>query len=164
MTADDDTHLPHLTLPLQGKVPPIATSAVAARVRGSKSPASGKEAKSAATHGDGPLETQKLLHSVCDVLEDMKAVDITVIPLKDMATFADFLVVTSGTSTRHVASIGQALEKTLGKHIRSVEGLREGEWVCADLSDIVVHIFVPEKRVLYNLEKLWSNVFPEPKA
>jgi ribosome-associated protein len=60
-----------------------------------------------------------------------------------------------------VASIGKNLTDTMGKHIYGIEGLKDSEWVCADLGDIVVHIFVPEKRALYNLEKLWGHIFPE---
>ncbi len=99
------------------------------------------------------------LERVKAALEDMKAEGLLVIPLAGQASFADYLVIASGTSTRHVSSMGRALEDKLGKAILSIEGMAEGEWVCADLGDIVVHLFVPEKRVLYNLEKLWSHVF-----
>lgn len=98
------------------------------------------------------------------ILDDAKAHDVTVIPLAGQASFADYLVIATGTSTRHVSSMGRALQEKVGKqHIFGLEGLEDGEWVCADLGGIVVHIFVPEKRALYNLEKLWSHVFtPAP--
>jgi ribosome-associated protein len=110
-----------------------------------------------------PAQPTSELERVKAALEDMKAEGLLVIPLAGQASFADFLVIASGTSTRHVSSMGRALLDKLGKAVISIEGMTEGEWVCADLGDIVVHLFVPEKRVLYNLEKLWSHVF-EPSA
>jgi ribosome-associated protein len=104
------------------------------------------------------------LRQVTAILEDYKAQDIVVIPLAGQASFADYLVIASGTSTRHVSSMGQALQSKLGKkEFLGLEGLSDGEWVCADMGNIVIHIFIPEKRVLYNLEKLWSYAFPEPE-
>lgn len=108
-----------------------------------------------------PPEAPHELEQVRRVLEDMKAENLMVIPLAGQASFADYLVIASGTSTRHVSSMGQALDAKLGKAVLGMEGVSEGEWVCADLGDIVVHLFVPEKRVLYNLEKLWSHVFTD---
>jgi ribosome-associated protein len=102
------------------------------------------------------------LKQVTAVLDDYKAQNVTVIPLAGQASFADYLVIATGTSTRHVSSMGSALQDKLGKAtVLSLEGMVEGEWVCADLGNIVVHLFVPEKRALYNLEKLWSHVFTE---
>jgi ribosome-associated protein len=99
------------------------------------------------------------LQRVVSILEDYKAVNITVLPLAGQASFADFMVVASGTSTRHVASMGQALHDKMARDVLGMEGLNDGEWVCADMGAVVVHVFVPEKRTLYNLEKLWSHVF-----
>jgi ribosome-associated protein len=100
------------------------------------------------------------LRHVVAVLEDYKAQNVVVIPLAGQASFADYLVIASGTSTRHVSSMGLGLRDKLGSKA-FLEGLQDGEWVCADLGGIVVHMFTPEKRVLYNLEKLWSHVFTE---
>lgn len=103
------------------------------------------------------------LKQVTSILEDYKAQQLTVIPLAGQASFADYLVIATGTSTRHVTSMGAALRDKIGKqHFLGLEGMQDGEWVCADLGAIVIHLFVPEKRVLYNLEKLWSYAFPEP--
>lgn len=155
IVADEETlfsrHSPH-----QGKVRPIAASVSATRVRGTKGQPHKPEAGG---NGQNTLTTRTLLDKVTDALADMKAVDVTVIPLAGMASFADFLVVATGTSTRHVSSIGKAVQDALGKHVYGMEGLRDGEWVCADLGDVVVHVFTPEKRAIYNLEKLWSHVF-----
>lgn len=107
-----------------------------------------------------PQTSADEVERVCAILEDGKAHDIVVIPLAGQAGFADYLIIASGTSTRHVSSMGQAVQDKLGKeHVFGLEGLQDGEWVCADLGGIVVHIFLPEKRALYNLEKLWSHVF-----
>lgn len=157
LRADEDVPTPLHPLQPQRKVSSIATSASAARVRGAKG-----QPRSASGSGSGQSvtpETQQLLAQVEAVLEDMKSLEIKVIPLAGMTSFADFMVIASGTSTRHVASIGHALHDKLKPHIIGLEGLTDGEWVCADLGDIVVHIFLPEKRALYNLEKLWSDVF-----
>ena len=116
--------------------------------------------KAALAPSQPPREPDEL-QRVRAVLEDMKADKVVVIPLAGQASFADFLVIASGTSSRHVSSIGQALDKALGKAVLGMEGLSEGEWVCADLGDIVVHVFVPDKRALYNLEKLWSHIFAD---
>jgi len=99
------------------------------------------------------------LKRVIAVLEDYKALDVVVIPLAGKTSIADFMVVATGTSTRHVASMGQALDKALRSDMVGIEGLRDGEWVCADMGDVVAHVFTAEKRALYNLEKLWSHVF-----
>ncbi len=121
------------------------------------------EAPKAARNGSDTLADE--LKRVLAVLDDQKAQQVTVIPLAGQASFADYLVIATGTSTRHVSSIGLGLRDKLGsKAFLGLEGLQDGEWVCADMGGIVVHIFVPEKRALYNLEKLWSHVFTEPPA
>lgn len=118
------------------------------------------EALKARSGGDSLADELK---RVTAILDDQKAQQVTVIPLAGQASFADYLVIATGTSTRHVSSIGLALREKLGsKAVLGLEGLQDGEWVCADLGGIVVHVFVPEKRALYNLEKLWSHVFTEP--
>lgn len=101
------------------------------------------------------------MKQVVEVLDDYKAQDVVVIPLLGKASFADFLVVASGGSSRHVSSMGGALEDRLGREVIGAEGLKDGEWVCMDMRAVVVHLFVPEKRALYNLEKLWSHAFDE---
>jgi ribosome-associated protein len=92
-------------------------------------------------------------------LDDLKAQDITVIDLHGKASFADYMVVATGTSSRHTASLGDNVAASLKKEgfrVYGMEGQQAGEWVCVDAGDIVVHIFQPDFRKLYNLEKLWS--------
>ncbi len=89
----------------------------------------------------------------------MKAEDTTSIDLSGKSSIADYMVVTSGRSQRHVASVAEHVIKDLHEaglgHVR-VEGLRQGDWVLIDAGDVIVHVFRPEVRAFYNLEKMWS--------
>jgi ribosome-associated protein len=89
----------------------------------------------------------------------MKAEDSLTINLTGKSSIADFMVVASGRSQRHVASIADQvvkdIEKAGGPRVR-VEGLRQGDWVLIDAGDVIVHVFRPEVRAHYNLEKMWS--------
>jgi len=89
----------------------------------------------------------------------MKAEDSVTIDLTGKSSIADFMVVASGRSQRHVASIADQVVKDIEKagvpRVR-VEGLRQGDWVLIDAGDVIVHVFRPEVRVHYNLEKMWS--------
>ncbi len=93
------------------------------------------------------------------VLDDAKAEDIQQIDLRDRSSFADFMVIASGTSTRQVKAMAERLvlrAKAAGVQPLGVEGDREAEWVLVDLIDVVVHIMLPQTRAFYNLEKLWT--------
>jgi ribosome-associated protein len=89
----------------------------------------------------------------------MKAEDSLTIDLTGKSSIADFMVVASGRSQRHVASIADQVVKDIEKagvpRVR-VEGLRQGDWVLIDAGDVIVHVFRPEVRAHYNLEKMWS--------
>jgi ribosome-associated protein len=93
-------------------------------------------------------------------LEDMKAEDTVTIDLTGKSAIADTMVVTSGRSNRHVVSIAdkaiEALEKSGVKGLR-VEGKRNGDWVLIDASDVIIHVFRPEVRAFYDLEKMWAG-------
>ncbi len=92
-------------------------------------------------------------------LDDMKAVDVTSIDVKDRTSVTDWMIICSGTSKRHVKSIAENLVKE-AKHINmqplGIEGLDVGEWVLVDLGDAVIHVMMPETRKFYSIEKLWS--------
>ncbi|MFW5815292.1 MAG: ribosome silencing factor [Wenzhouxiangella sp.] len=101
---------------------------------------------------------------LCDLavasLEDSKGEAIQVIDLTDRSTFADYMIVASGSSTRQVKAMADRLvqrAKAAGHKPLGVEGDREAEWVLVDLADVVVHLMLPQTRALYNLEKLWSS-------
>ena len=90
---------------------------------------------------------------------DGKAEDLAVHDVTGLCSYADFLVIMSGRSTRHVQGLAANIEEELrGKRLSaSIEGLAEGQWVILDLSDVVVHIFYHEQRAFYNLDGLWRK-------
>ncbi len=93
-------------------------------------------------------------------LEDDKAKDIRVIDLGGKTDFADYMVIASGTSQRHINAMTENLRqkiKASGAHRVSIEGNTLCDWVLIDAGDIVVHLFRPEIREFYNLEKLWGG-------
>lgn len=101
-----------------------------------------------------------LLNLVEASLDDDKAEDIVVIDLKDKGSFADYMVIASGRSDRHVGAMADHLVenmKTAGLPSVPAEGTEQCDWVLLDGGDVVVHLFRPEVRSFYNLEKLWSD-------
>ena len=99
-----------------------------------------------------------------NALEDDKAEDITVIDLAGKTSFADAMVVASGRSGRHVASIADKLQRRLketGMKNITVEGLTQADWVLVDCGDVLVHVFRPEVREFYDLEKMWGAERPQ---
>jgi ribosome-associated protein len=105
--------------------------------------------------------------ALCDIavnsLEDSKGDAIQVIDLTDRSTFADYMIVVSGSSTRQVKAMADRLVqrcKAVGYAPLGVEGDREAEWVLVDLADVVVHLMLPQTRAFYNLEKLWTAPLP----
>lgn len=100
------------------------------------------------------------LHAlIMKVLDDDQAVDVVSIPLRGKTSIADHMVIASGKSTRQVASMAtkiQQLIKTELKRESRVEGLPTADWVLIDAQDVIVHLFRPEVRTFYNLEKMWA--------
>ena len=95
-----------------------------------------------------------------------KAQDIISIDLKDKSSMADFMIIASGTSSRHIQSLSeQVLEKFKDNGIENskIEGADSSEWKLIDGIDLIVHIFHPEKRKFYELEKMWSELIPKEK-
>lgn len=129
----------------------------AAPARGTKSPA--KRSRAAVD------PVAKLRAQVIEGLERIKARDIREIDVRGRASFADLLVIASGTSTTHVKSIADEVirhAKRIGAQPLGVEGAREAEWVLVDLGDIVVHVMLPRVREFYALERLWTVGAEEP--
>lgn len=92
-------------------------------------------------------------------LDDDKAEEAVIIELTGKTTIADFMVVASGTSQRHISVMAEHLVERMkgrGFHSVAVEGLSLCDWVLLDLGDVIVHLFRPEVRAFYNLEKLWG--------
>ena len=97
-------------------------------------------------------------------LDDDKAQDVAVIDLAGKTTLADHMVIASGTSTRQVAALSEHLRERLkagGLATVPVEGLEHCDWVLIDAGDIIIHVFRPEVRAFYNLEKMWGTHFPD---
>jgi ribosome-associated protein len=102
---------------------------------------------------------QALLAQVHAALAEMKAKDAVEIDVRGKTSIADYLVVVSGTSTRHVKSIADEVvkfAKKVGVMPLGVEGEREAEWVLVDLADVIVHVMLPRVREFYALERLWT--------
>jgi ribosome-associated protein len=113
-----------------------------------------------APHEGGADEQAEALHSlVLRSLDDDKALDVVSIPLSGKSNIADYMVIASGRSTRQVASMAQKLTERikheLGRNVR-VEGLPTADWVLIDADYVIVHIFRPEVRSFYNLERMWA--------
>jgi ribosome-associated protein len=138
---------------------PLATPAVSRATR--RAPASVAKLPNASKHPDAFKHptAKETLRIVLARLEDMKAEDSVAIDLTDKPSIGDYMVVTTGRSNVHVTSIADNLVKDLkaaGITGIRVEGLRQGDWVLIDAGSVIVHIFRPEVRDFYNLEKMWS--------
>jgi ribosome-associated protein len=105
-------------------------------------------------------DAEETLRLVLATLDDAKAEDTVSIDLTGKSSLADSMVVTSGRSARHVAAVADRVLKDLGKagvkNLR-VEGMRNADWVLIDAGDVIVHVFRPEVRTFYNLEKMWTS-------
>ena len=114
-----------------------------------------------APHDHGAQDQVEALHElVLRSLDDDQALEVVTIPLAGKSSIADHMVIASGRSTRQVASMAQKLseriKRDLGRNVR-VEGLPAADWVLIDAGDVIVHIFRPEVRAFYNLEKMWAG-------
>ncbi len=108
----------------------------------------------------------KVLEIINKTLEDNKAENVTVIDLQGKTSIADYMVVASGTSQRHVASLAEKVYENLkaaGFPV-SMEGEEKADWVLIDAFDVIVHIFKPEVREFYNIEKMWQSVANSRKS
>ena len=104
-------------------------------------------------------DAEETLRLILDRLEDMKAEDTVTIDLKGKTAFADAMVVTSGRSNRHVGAVADRVVEGLKKagiKDAHVEGMPHCDWVLIDAGDLIVHVFRPEVREFYNIEKMWA--------
>ena len=107
-----------------------------------------------------------LKHIVIKTLDNNKAQDIISIDLKDKSSIADHMIIASGTSSRHIQALSeQVLEKLKNNGVKNskIEGKESTEWKLVDGIDLIVHIFHPEKRKFYEIEKMWSELIPKEK-
>lgn len=105
------------------------------------------------------IAADEALKAILTTLEDSKAEDIVSIDIAGKSALADFMVVATGRSQRHVSAIAEHISRDLtqaGGRVARVEGVPHCDWVLLDAGDVIVHIFRPEVRSFYNLEKMWS--------
>jgi len=96
---------------------------------------------------------------VANAASDKKGIDIVTIKMRKVSGICDYFVIASGTSTTHVRAISDHITRKLiekGNRLRHVEGQREASWILSDFGDVVVHVFLKDRRKFYDLEKLWS--------
>jgi ribosome-associated protein len=104
---------------------------------------------------------------ILSTLDSNKALDIISIDLKNKSSMADYMIIASGTSSRHIQALSeQVLEKLKANGIKNskIEGKDSRDWKLVDGIDLIVHIFNPEKRKFYELEKIWSEMIPKEKV
>ena len=105
-------------------------------------------------------DADKTLNLILSRLDDMKAEETVTIDLRGKPAFSDYMIVTSGRANRHVGAIAENVAKSLKENgIKSlhIEGLPNCDWVLIDSGDVIVHVFRPEVREFYNLERLWTQ-------
>ena len=108
-----------------------------------------------------------LKNIILDTLDSNKALDIISIDLKNKSSMADYMIIASGTSSRHIQALSeQVLEKLKDNGVKNskIEGKESSDWKLVDGIDLIVHIFNPEKRKFYELEKIWSELIPKEKV
>lgn len=105
-------------------------------------------------------DEDKVLEIIEKTLDDNKAEDVVVIDLRGKTSIANQMVVASGTSQRHVASLAEKVQENLkvAGFSSTIEGEEKADWVLIDAFDVIVHIFKPEVRAFYSLEKMWSSL------
>jgi ribosome-associated protein len=113
--------------------------------------------------GGFKLEANELAHKIVEIAEDRKAEDIVLLDIQKLSIIADYFVICTGTSDRHVKAIAHELDEKLGEvgvNTVHVEGMVDAKWVLMDYGYVLVHIFDHETRDFYKLEQLWSGAAP----
>ena len=113
------------------------------------------------------MEILKIKRKIEQILDINKAKDITSIDLSNKSFIADYMIIASGTSSRHLQALSEIIIeelKKVGLYNCRIEGKDSNDWKLVDAHDVIVHIFHPEKREFYDLEKMWSEEIPKEKA
>ena len=113
------------------------------------------------------MEILEIKNKIETILDNNKAKDIVTIDLKKKSYIADYMIIASGTSSRHLQSLSENLVselKKIGLYNCRIEGRESSDWKLVDAIDIIIHIFHPEKREFYDLEKMWSEPLTKEKA
>ena len=112
-------------------------------------------------------EINQLKNEIENILSDNKALEIKSIDLKEKTSIADFMIIASGNSSRHIQALSEIILdylKKKGINNSRIEGKDSNEWKLIDGIDIIIHIFHPEKRKFYNLENMWSELIPKERV
>ena len=113
------------------------------------------------------MEITDIKNNIEKILDNNKAKNIICINLKNKSYIADYMIIASGTSSRHLQALSEILVselKKIGLDNCRIEGRDSNDWKLVDTQDVIVHIFHPEKREFYDLEKMWSEEIPKEKA
>ncbi len=113
--------------------------------------------------GETEMDPSELAHMIVEIATDKKASDIVMLRTAEVTSMADFFVICSGRSDRQVQALARAIIDQLreeGIRPLGVEGLSSGRWVLVDFASVVVHVFTPQEREYYGLERLWSGAAP----
>ena len=113
------------------------------------------------------MKISEIKNQIEQILDSNKAKDIVSIDLKKKSYIADYMIIASGTSSRHLQSLAENLVselKKIGVNDCRIEGRESNDWKLVDTMDIIIHLFHPEKRDFYDLEKMWSEPIPKEKA
>ncbi|MFW1676608.1 ribosome silencing factor [Pontibacter sp. JAM-7] len=105
------------------------------------------------------MQTEQTIALVQNALEDMKAKEIVLLDVRGRSTVTDYMIIASGTSRRHAASVAEEVViqvKQAGLMPLGTEGQEAGDWILVDLGDVVVHVMMPDARSFYDLERLWG--------
>ena len=111
-------------------------------------------------------EINQLKKEIENILNDNKALEVKSINLKNKTSIADFMIIASGNSSRHIQALSEVLLNKLKKkgiHNCRLEGRHSNDWKLIDATDVIVHIFHPEKRKFYDLERMWSELIPKER-
>jgi ribosome-associated protein len=150
-------------LPKVSKTPAKATSAKKTPAKATSAKPAAKTARKTSTKAaalKAQPDADKTLNMILSRLDDMKAEETVTIDLRGKSAFSDYMIVTTGRVNRHVGAIAENVTKALKETgIKSihVEGMPNCDWVLIDSGDVVVHVFRPEVREFYNLERLWTQ-------
>lgn len=106
------------------------------------------------------MNSEQLKDTVVDALEDIKAQDLAVLPVRHLTSLTDYMLIATGTSNRHLRALANEVQervKAAGGEVLGVEGEAAGEWVLIDLGDVVVHVMQAQVREYYNIDELWGG-------
>ena len=126
-------------------------------------PEAARAGRSPSERGPAARDSKALCNDILSWLDEAKAEEVVTIDLKGKSSIGDFMIVASGRNERHVGAIAEQVQRKLkeGGHGNArVEGLEACDWVLLDVNDIILHVFRPEVREFYNLEKMWSGERP----